>query len=293
MRKIRKLYLRNAAGDRFGLNGERGVYASSLAGFGFTMSPKYADLSRGFFIPVSDESEPQGTIPFTLTFTRNPYQTYKSFVDWLAASPTTTMVYASTGGQEYYRDISINFLQKGDLTEVGWLEVPCSFFCNTPWYLPAPTRLSMEAAGTDESKRYDYAYTEDLKYGLDSSAALSGTISGAGHIPGALELTYRGAITNPRIRLTGDLSGKTYGVCSVTVVLASDDTLRISTRYEQSYVKRISSAGIETDLLDALDLSSSPFFHIPVDEPCTIAIEADAAFTGYADLLIYYYFRSV
>ena len=293
MKKIRKLYLRNASGDLFGLNGERGVYASGLAGFGFTMSPKYADLSRGFFIPVSDESEPQGTIPFTLTFTRNPHQTYKTFVDWLAASPTTTLVYAPAGGQEYYRDISINFLQKGELTEVGWLEVPCSYFCNTPWYLPAPTRLSMEAAGTDESKRYDYAYTEDLKYGLDSSAALSGTISGAGHIPGALELTYRGAITNPRIRLTGDLSGKTYGVCSVAVVLASDDTMKISTRYEQSYVKRISSAGVETDLLDALDLSSSPFFHIPVDEPCTISIEADAAFTGFADLLIYYYFRSV
>lgn len=66
MRRIRKVYLQNAAGDRWGLNGENGVYVSSLAGFGYTLSPTYADLTRGFFLAVSGESEPQGTVPFTV-----------------------------------------------------------------------------------------------------------------------------------------------------------------------------------------------------------------------------------
>ena len=82
-------------------------------------------------------------------------------------------------------------------------------------------------------------------------------------------------------------------ICSVTVVLSEGDQLKLSTRYENSYVKRITAAGVETDLLDVLDLSLTPFFHIPVNEPCTVSIEADSAFTGKADLLIYYYFRSV
>ena len=116
---------------------------------------------------------------------------------------------------------------------------------------------------------------------------------GAGHIPGSLELTYRGSITNPRIRLTGAVSGKAYGLCSVSVLLGATDTLKFSTRYENAYVKKVSASGAETDLLDVLDLSTTPFFHIPVDEPCTISIEADTPFTGYADLLIYYYSRSV
>ena len=291
--RIRKLYLQNAAGERYGLNGEKGVYASSLSGFGLTLSPTFADLSRGFFVPVSDESEPQATIPFTLTFTKNPYDSFRSLVDWLNAAGTVTIAYNPTGKQEYWRDVTVNFLQKSELNQVGWLEIPSSFFCNTPWYLPEPTTLQLETGGTDESKRYDYEYTEELKYGADSSAALSGTIAGAGHIPGSLELTYHGAITNPKIRLTGNISGKTYGVCAVSVVLAPSDTLKLSTRYENSYVKRITAAGVETDLLDALDLSSTPFFHIPVDEPCEISVEADAPFTGYADLLIYYYYRSV
>lgn len=293
MRKIRKLAFQNSAGQRWGLNGDNGVYATGLAGFGFTLAPSFADLSRGFFTPVSEESEPQNNLAFTLVFTRNPYATHQQLVDWLAAAGTLTIVYDPTGKREYCRDVTVNFLQKGELSEIGWLEIPCSFFCNTPWYLPAPTSLNLEGSGTDESKRYTYEYTDELKYGTDSSAALSMTIAGAGHIPGALDLTFYGAITNPRIRLTGDISGKSFGVCSVSVVLAETDTLKFSSRYENSYVKRITAAGEETDLLDALDLSSTPFFHIPVDEPCTITIEADSSFTGHADMLIYYYYRSV
>lgn len=291
--RIRKIAFRNAAGQEYGLNGEKGVYASGLSGLGFTLSPTFADLNRGFFLPVNDESEPQGTLPFTLHFTRNPYKTYKALVDWLTAASTVTIVYDPTGEQAYYRDVTVNFLQKGELNGVGWLEVPCSLFCCTPWYLPVPTTLVLEAGGTDESKRYDYSYTEELRYGTDSSASLTGTIAGAGHIPGSLELTYYGAITNPRIRLTGDISGKTFGVCSVSAVLGATDVLKFSSRYEDSYVKRIAADGTVTDLLDALDLSSIPFFHIPVNEPCTISVEADSAFTGYADLKVYYYYRSV
>ena len=155
MRSIRKLYFRNAAGERFGLNGEKGVYATGISGLGFTLTPTYADLGRGFFVPVSDEAEPQGAVPFTVVFTRNPYQTYQAFVNWLTAAGTVTVVYNPTGTQEYYRDVTINFIQKGELNAVGWLEVPCSFFCNTPWYLPRPTSLTLEATGTDESKSLD------------------------------------------------------------------------------------------------------------------------------------------
>ena len=159
MRRIRKVYLQNAAGDRWGLNGENGVYVSSLAGFGYTLSPTYADhLTRGFFLAVSGESEPQGTVPFTVYFTRNAYAVYQSFVDWLAAAGTVILCYNPTGDQEYRRDVDVNFLQKGELNEVGWLEVPSSFYVKTPWYKPYATTLSLETAGGDSSKRYDYVY---------------------------------------------------------------------------------------------------------------------------------------
>ena len=293
MRTIRKLYLQNAAGERYGLNGERGIYASSLAGFGFTLSPVFADLSRGFWVPVSDESEPQSAIPFTVTFTRAPYDTYQAWVNWINAAGTLTMIYNPTGKQEYCRDVVVNSVQKGEKNELGWLVVPCSYSCITPWYLPSPTQLKINTDLTDENKRYEYAYSGELVYGIDSTAACSGTIFGAGHIPAAIELEYYGGITNPKIRLVGNTSGKTYGICSISAVLLASDTLKLCTKYENAYVKKVSADGSETDLLDDLDLNTTPFFHIPVDEACTISIESDAAFTGYADLMIYYYFRSV
>lgn len=293
MKKIRRLYLQNAAGQRYGLNGEKGVYVSGLSGLGLMLSPVFADLSRGFFIPVSDESDPQGTIAFSVFFTQNAYATYRAFVDWLFNAGTITLVYIPTGDQEFFRDVTLNFMQKGELDAVGWLEVPGSLFCNTPWYRPVPTSLVLETSDNGDIKRYDYEYSPELRYGSDSTAALSGTIAGAGHIPGALTLRYYGSITTPKIRLVGMVSGKTYGVCSIATVLSSTDTLEFSTKYENSYAKKISASGEETDLLDVLDLSTEPFFHIPVNEPCTISMESSDTFSGRADILVYYYYRSV
>ena len=269
------------------------MYATALAGFGFSLSPTFSDLGRGFFPTVSDEAEPQNTLAFTAVLTRSPYAAHQSLVDWLAASGTLTIVYNPTGKQEYYRDVTINYIQKGELNPVGWLELLCSFACITPWYLPVPTYLSVASADQSKIKRYSYRYIEELYYGSDSAASLRATIAGTGHIPGALQLTFRGAVTNPRIRLTGNISRKTFGVCSLTAVLEESDTLVFSTRYEHSYVKRIGADGTEADLLDALDLSLGPFFHIPVNEPCSLSIEADTPVSGRALLLIYYYYRSV
>ena len=293
MKTIRKLYFQNASGLRRGLNGEDGIYCTELSGFGFTLEPAFTNIGHGFFPAETADADAQASIPFTLVFTKDPYGSYQILMDWLAAAGTVTIIYNPTGKQEYCRDVIVNFMQKGELTDVGWLEVPCSFYSITPWYQHYPTALTIQKNGKDERKRYTYRYTDTLKYGMDSSAALSTTIVGAGHIPGALELIYCGSIKNPRIKLTGNISNRTLGVCSVAAVLEDTDVLRFSTKYEKSYVKKVSPAGLETDLLDALDLSLTPFFRVPVNEPCTVSIESDDSFSGRAELLVYYYYRSV
>ncbi len=293
MRKIRKLYFRNAAGERYGLNGENGVYATGLSGFGLSLSPSFSDLAHGFFSLIDEESDPQGSLGFTLVFTRNPYHAYNALVDWLASAGSLTLIYDPTGAQEYCRTVSVSGLQKGEKTSVGWLEVPCSMPCHAPWYMPQPTELTLLPNDDSGVKRYPYRYTPDLSYGVGRTSAFSGTIAGAGHIPAALELSYYGAIGNPTIKLTGSITGKVYGVCSVAASFGGTDTLRVSTRYEDSYVIKIAADGTVTDLLDNLDLTTVPFFRIPVNEPCIITIESDTVVTGRADLLIYYYFRSV
>ncbi len=293
MRSIRKLYFKNAAGDRFDLNGKNGAYAKDLAGFGISLSPSFSNLGRGFFQAVDDTSEPQIPLAFCIVLTRDPYDEYQRLVDWVSAAGTLTIVYDPTGKQEYCRDVTVRFIEKGELNQAGWLELLCSFACTTPWYLPIPTIMRISASAQDSGKRYDYTYGEDLRYGPDSVASMSAVIANSGHVPGALRLTFRGAVTNPQLRLVGNVSGRTIGMCDLSVALTDTDTLEFSSQYDNSYVKKISAAGVETDLIDVLDLRLSPFFHIPVDEPCTLSVEADADFSGYAELTAYYYFRSV
>lgn len=293
MRPIRKLYFKNAAGDRFDLNGKSGVYATALAGFGFSLSPSFANLGSGFYPAVNAANEPQSSLAFSVVLTVDPYDTHQALMDWLNKAGTLSIVYDPTGKQEYYRDVTVRFVEKGELNKAGWLELLCSFACTTPWYLPIPTIMRISASAQDAGKRYDYTYDEDLRYGPDSIASMSAVIANSGHVPGALRLTFRGAVTNPQLRLIGNVSGRTIGVCDLSVALANTDTLEFSSQYENSYVKKISAAGVETDLVDVLDLRLSPFFHIPVDEPCTLSVEADADFSGYAELTAYYYFRSV
>lgn len=293
MKRIRQLFFQNAAGERYGLNGQLGTYASDLSGLGISLNPDFADLSRGFFTVSHEVAEPQMPINMTLTFTRGAYASYQKLVNWLAAAGTITLIYNPTGDQEYWRDVCVGSMMKGELNPVGWLQAPCSFLSLTPWYLPVPTDLILATDASEDILRFPFTFTEDLRFGTDSHAALTCRISGAGHIPGALRLTCTGAVSNPEFKLVSILTGKLIGICRVAVTLTEGEQLIFSTRYNDSFVRKISAAGEETDLLDALDLSGDPFFHIPVNEPCTFSIESDADIEASAELQIFYYYRSV
>ena len=293
MKSIRKLYFQNESGDRWGLNGDRGLFCTGLAGLGLALNPTLNSIGQGFMTEESVDTGSKNTIPFTLIFTKSPYQYYQMLINWMNSAKTLTIVYNPTGTQEYYCDIAINYMQKGELNQVGWLEVLCNFYCVTPWYLPAPTMLTIRSRGKDERKRYAYRYTNALKYGMNNAAALSATVAGSGHIPGSIELKYYGAISNPRIKIFGNMTGKTYGACYISAIMEASDTLCFSSKYENSYVFKLSSEGVQTDLLDNVDLSLTPFFHVPINESCTITLESDNLFIGFAELSVYYYYRSV
>lgn len=290
---IRKFYLENAAGERRALNAEAGIFLSEPAGLGFTLAPSYADLKRGFFLPVANDAEPQNAFAAKLTFYKGePYRQYFNLVNWAAAGGQLLLVYVPFTGAEFFRQVDIAFFTKGELNAVGALEVPISLTYLTPWYERSPSTLDMQN-GQENSIRYTYRYTDDLIYGTDSAAALSGVIHPGGHVPGSMVLRYRGGILNPRIRLTGNVSGKTHGLTVIEAGFDSSDILEFSTQYRDSHVYRIAADGTVTDLMDSLQVDPEPFWNIPTDEPCTINIESDTAFTGSAELLIFYYYRSV
>lgn len=294
MKEYRKLYLQDSAGRRYDLNGKQNIWASELTGFGFTLSPVFADLKRGFFISSADDSEPQSTAACTLSFTGSEvYDDYRLFVNWMSRSGNLQLVYKpSESGSEYFRDIQVSYISKGEKNELGWLVVPASFVCLSPWYMPDPTELRL-GTSDDSAMRFPFVFDENLRFGSSAASDFSGTIRAAGQVPGAILIKFKGAITNPRIRLVGQQTGTTYGICSVEAEFNSTDIFELSTIPTDSHVYKILPSGVVIDLLDVLDISTTPYFQVPVNESCTISLESDASFTGEADLLVYYYFRSV
>nr|DAK94688.1 MAG TPA: Baseplate protein [Caudoviricetes sp.] len=290
---MRRFYFQNSAGEKWPLNGERGVYLTEPQGLGATLSPVFADLQYGFFEPVADAAEPQSTVTGTLVFVRpTPYQTYRQLLQWIGTE--VTICYVPTPGTTYYRDLSINYVQKGELTELGWLECPFSFFATGPWYVGDVSTLRIGSDSSDGTpKRYDYAYEADLRYGSDAVYSLSGTIYNRGQLPGVVDLVYTGAVINPRIRLIGEVTGRVYGLCSAEASLVDTDTLHYTNDYRSAVLQRIPADGVVEDLLDTLDLSTDPFSRLPVSEPVVIEMVSDTALTGQASVKVYSYWRTV
>ncbi len=290
---MRKFYFLNDSGERWPLQGEKGVYLTDPTGLGITLAQTYADLQNGFFVGVSSANEPQSAPHATLLFVRPAYATYRQLINWLAAADDLELIYCPYGTEEFHRRVDVQAITKGELDEHAFLTCELSLLARSPWFKAAATRLDLSSQTTDESLRYDIVYTDDLIYGEDATSALSGVLSPDGHVPAAISVTFYGGAASPEISLTGQLTGKLYGRCRVYDTIAAGETLLFSSDYLDSFIKKISAAGVETDLLAKIDLGDNPFFRLPLTEPCTISIAAQAAISGAADVEVFYYFRSV
>ena len=290
---MRKFYIENEIGSRLPLNGEQGIFLSNPAGLGLTMPSEFADIHNGFFRELSKDSEPQSAITGDLVFIGdNAYADYRSFVDWCSGSESLRLIYKPYGSTEFYRDICLSYLTKTELTDTRWLTVPTSLACLSPWYRAAPTSMSMSTESGYVLK-YPYSYSRDLIYSSSSAGSMAADIPAGGHIPAAFELTYKGAIVNPQIKLVGSSSNITYGICALNATLTDNESFTVSTFYGRCKVEITGADGIAVDALNDVDLAYEPFPRIPVNEDCVLLMSADSEITGQATVRVYYYYRSV
>lgn len=296
MRRIpRKFYLSSAAGERFGLNGERSVWLTEPGGLGLELSPGFANARNGFFAVVVTDDVPQGAVYGTLIFTgTSPYDDYQAFLNWaLAAGEGLMLVYAPTPATEYYRKVALTSLAKGEIEAPGWLHCELTLQGGTPWY--KPTQLRADLTPEDgNTMRYPFRYTPGLIYPTDSLGNMRAEVRAAGHIPSALTLEYTGAVINPVLRLVGIHSGLSYGQLSLEVTLEEGERLQYSSRYLDTYVQRIKADGRVEDLMGSVDLAHEPWLRAPLSEPATFLMTAvGSSLPGTAELRVYDYYWSV
>lgn len=287
-------YFENDIGERRDLNVLSDVTFTHAEGLGFALNPKRAGIGEGFFQLISRENEPEANIVGDLLFKPEAYPRYRELVDWLSAYKECIFVYCPYGRMEFYRRVSLNFIEKS--VRGGWGQLSCavSLACLTPWYLPTPLELNFES-DADTAMRYAFCYDDTLVYGESGGGVYSVEIPARGHVPAALRVRYTGAAADLEISLTGVESGTEYGKCAVSGSIGETETLELFTAKRGAYVKSIAADGTETDLLDAgrVDISTEPFFRAPVHEASILKLTGAGTLAGSVSAQAYFYYRSV
>lgn len=291
----RKFYLSSASGERYGLNGERGVWLTDPSGLGIVLSPGFANARNGFFAVVLTDEVPQGAVYGTLVFTGgSPYDDYQAFVNWaLAAGDGLSLVYAPTPTAEFYRGVTLSSLSKSEIRRPGWLSCELTLLGGTPWYKPTQLRIDL-TPDSATGMRYPWRYAPETVYPVDVNGSMRALLNAGGHIPSALVMTYTGAALNPTLRLVGAITGTDYGRLALTAKLAAGDRLEYSSRYLNTYIRRVAADGSVEDLIDYVDLAYEPWLRLPLTEPATFYMTAEGpSLPGDAKVKIFDYYWSV
>lgn len=294
MRRERRFFLENESGNRIELMGRSGIWFNNISGLGFEENSEFADLSNGFFQKVNSQKMPQSSITGELTFVgRHPYEDYFRFANWVSKATELYLIYAP-GVTEFRRKVVLQHLAKGELNGVGWLIVPVSFPALSPWHLPSVVNLDVQALEDDvvcfddEDSGFDVGVLTEPLY-----AGSVTYIDPEGHLPSRFRLEYTGAVVNPVITLTGQISGTEYGRCALDgVELQEGETLILDTRVQEGGIW-LQQGGRLTDLIDKVDLSFDPFPLMPVTEVCALRIAGDGDVAGMAWVKVFRYFYTV
>ena len=288
---MRKFYIENQIGERKSLNGD--IFLQNPAGLGVSLDPQFASVGRGFFVNVTDDEEPQGTVLGDLVFRKTAYKSYQEFINWILAAEKLFIIYCPEGNTEYWREIDLTYITKTELGVGRWLTTPISFSCLTPWYLPRPLILRMEKA-SEVAMRYSFRFTETLRYPTGGIGSFTAEVQPSGHNPAAVRFEFTGVVETPKLEITDAESGEVYGSCKIDTSTESGEILIISTEYLHSKVEKITAQGAE-DLLEHVDISSYPYFKIPHGKLCHLKFSsvAEAPITGTAKAKIYDYYKTV
>ena len=140
---MRKFYFLNSSGERWPLQGEKGVYLTDPTGLGVTLAQTYADLQNGFFVGVSSANEPQSAPHATLLFVRPAYAAYRQLINWLAAAATLSLSTAPTARRNSTAAWTCRRSARASWTSTPSLACELSLLARSPWFKAAATRLDL------------------------------------------------------------------------------------------------------------------------------------------------------
>lgn len=282
----RRFYLENALNQRYSLQDlKNGALLTSPAGLGLSMTRIY-ELT-GNTARCVDEQFPVRSFTAVIVFNSdNAYDSYRSLVNYIAASETMKLVYTprfeSTTG-EFLVDAEVESISKSEVRN-GRMECDVVITLKSAWYKRDSLRLIAEK--TETELRYDRMY--EYTYSDFSTDAME--VFNDGHFDAPLLLEAEGELVNPRLQLFVD--GVLKSELVVTAVIESDQTLVYCTKDDELMLAKRLADGSEESLIGCISVENDNFFKLPRGLS-TLTLSADNEISSKSMVTVYTSYKAV
>lgn len=195
---VREFYIENELGQRFSMMDiEKCCFLSSPTGLGYSNDIQFIQIENDFIEDIKKIA--QGQISGELIFKK--YDNFKKFIDFIEGANELKLVYKvplESETIEYYKDVNVSTVEKGEFGTDGVLRIPITFMCKSLWY---------------EAKELVYnidSVTNELRWDFEWNSAFTSydnrniVFENKGHTEAPFKLELNGEVINPKITIFED-----------------------------------------------------------------------------------------
>lgn len=242
---VREFYIENETGQRFSMmDVENGCLLISPTGLGYGYTTEYTQIGNNFINNIRKLT--QGPIGGELIF--NKYDNYKKFIDFIEGTENLKFIYKvplKDGQVEYFKDVDLSTIEKGEFGTDGVLRTPVVFNAKSLWYEQKNIVLTVgEEEGTI---KWDFEW--DSRFVDYSTRNL--LFENKGHTQAPIKLEIEGYVKNPSIFIYKN--GKLTASLELELELQEKEKLIYCTKDTELTIKKQNKDGMEENLFDLLN----------------------------------------
>lgn len=242
--------LMNEKKQRWDLNSPASGVFTKPQGFGMENSSSYLKTGDVWLTDSKKLSQPK--ISGIIVFPERMYAVFQEFMQFLNQSKKTVFVYKPSGvDAEYFADVDLVGIEKGNYARGQRFEVSASFVCKSLFYTEEQFEYHIKRA--DREVRWDFRWEtrfNDLNY-------VYFRFENTGHVESPFSLSFTGHCTDAAMMVYQE--GRLINQVRFNLTLLGSETLSIST-FDDDLRIEVDGA----DRKDCLDFTNDNFFKLPI-----------------------------
>lgn len=284
---VRQFRFINEKGQEFNLMGlYTSCFLSEPDGLGYSYNATYEQVGNSFFETLRNVQQAQ----ITGIANFSSYDNFRSLVDYIEGSESLRfgykIPYKNLPVKEYFKDINIQNIGKGQIDTDGILRCPITFDCLSLWYEENRTIYSTSAQANEI--RWDFKW--DSKFVDYNNRTLE--YINKGHVPAPVLIKIKGPVTNPTLTLK--VEGQVYQEVEVNVTLQEYEAFEYCTLTNSFYIRKENTDGTYTNLFDQeyIDPANNNVIKFPQGKSCELIMSAENEILN-AEVSVYAYYKVV